>query len=227
MADDVDDFERLSLCFRALGSGLWDYDIDADSLECDTVWYRILGLEETVSPVRSIGDFVPYIHPDDVARATAVDLAEIDTLIRNDERYYNEFRIVRPSGEVRLVRSVACVLADEVTGRKRAVGCITDLTVLDDFEESAVRWPMRLAPGRRPLHQRDERPVPTIASVALSEKEKECLLWVSAGKTADETAQIMGRSRRTIEYHINNSVRKLAASNKIHAVVIAIRSGIL
>jgi DNA-binding CsgD family transcriptional regulator len=77
------------------------------------------------------------------------------------------------------------------------------------------------------LHQRDERPVPTIASVALSEKEKECLLWVSAGKTADETAQIMGRSRRTIEYHINNAVRKLAASNKIHAVVIAIRSGIL
>ena len=36
----------------------------------------------------------------------------------------------------------------------------------------------------------------------------------------------MGRSQRTVEFHLINATRKLSASNKIHAAVIAtVRKG--
>jgi DNA-binding CsgD family transcriptional regulator len=62
---------------------------------------------------------------------------------------------------------------------------------------------------------------------ALTAKELECLRWVSLGKTAWETAAIIGRSHRTVEFHLNNAVRKLDASNRVHAATIAIRLGLL
>lgn len=63
--------------------------------------------------------------------------------------------------------------------------------------------------------------------VRLSGRETECLYWTAAGKTASETAQIMCISRRTIEFHLASAIRKLNASNKIQAAVIAARLGLL
>ena len=34
-AVDQLEYERLSLSFKAMGGGLWDYDIDADMLFCN------------------------------------------------------------------------------------------------------------------------------------------------------------------------------------------------
>lgn len=61
----------------------------------------------------------------------------------------------------------------------------------------------------------------------LTSKEVECLFWVKLGKTAWETAEIIGVSRRTVEFHLANSVKKLDASNKIHAAFIAFSMGII
>jgi DNA-binding CsgD family transcriptional regulator len=52
-------------------------------------------------------------------------------------------------------------------------------------------------------------------------------MWVSLGKTANETGSIIGKSQRTVEFHLNNAVRKLGAVNKIHAAAIAIRTGLV
>ncbi|WP_204269529.1 helix-turn-helix domain-containing protein, partial [Citrobacter freundii] len=81
----------------------------------------------------------------------------------------------------------------------KALGCITDNT---DFA--------LIAAGRaftRPATRGDpEIPDPAVtigaAGAALSERELECLRWVSLGKTAWETATIMGRSQRTVEFHL-------------------------
>lgn len=59
------------------------------------------------------------------------------------------------------------------------------------------------------------------ADVALTSKERECLFWVGMGKTSFETGVIIGRSARTIEFHLANAVKKLGASNKVHAAMIA------
>lgn len=58
-------------------------------------------------------------------------------------------------------------------------------------------------------------------------RERECLFWASLGKTAWETSVILGISRRTIEFHLANAIRKLGAANKHHATMIALSNGML
>lgn len=61
----------------------------------------------------------------------------------------------------------------------------------------------------------------------LSDRERECLFWVSEGKTTDEVALILGVSSNTVNSYITHAIQKLSASNRAMAIATAIRSGIL
>ena len=61
----------------------------------------------------------------------------------------------------------------------------------------------------------------------LTPREKECLVWAKEGKTNWEISRILGVAERTIEFHIGNVIRKLSASNRITAIVMAIQDGLL
>ena len=61
----------------------------------------------------------------------------------------------------------------------------------------------------------------------LSDRERECLIWVSEGKTTDEVAVILGVSGNTVNSYITHAIQKLAASNRAMAIATAIRSGII
>lgn len=61
----------------------------------------------------------------------------------------------------------------------------------------------------------------------LSDRERECLFWVSEGKTTDEVAVILGVSSNTVNSYITQAIRKFSASNRAMAVATAIRSGII
>jgi LuxR family transcriptional regulator len=62
---------------------------------------------------------------------------------------------------------------------------------------------------------------------SLTNRELEVLKWTAEGKTSAEIAQIMDIKVRTVNFHVDNCVLKLSASNKLHAVVKAARVGIL
>ncbi|MFU0505496.1 helix-turn-helix transcriptional regulator [Pseudaminobacter sp. NGMCC 1.201702] len=61
----------------------------------------------------------------------------------------------------------------------------------------------------------------------LSDRERECLFWVSEGKTTDDVAVILGVSANTVNSYITHAIRKFSASNRAMAVATAIRSGII
>lgn len=61
----------------------------------------------------------------------------------------------------------------------------------------------------------------------LSDRERECLFWVSEGKTTDEVALIIGVSSNTVNSYITHAMQKLSASNRAMAIATAIRSGII
>ena len=61
----------------------------------------------------------------------------------------------------------------------------------------------------------------------LSERERECLRWVSEGKTTDEVAVILGVSSNTINSYVAHAIQKFGAANRAMAVATAIRSGII
>jgi LuxR family quorum-sensing system transcriptional regulator SolR len=58
-----------------------------------------------------------------------------------------------------------------------------------------------------------------VASIKLTEREVEVLRWAADGKTASESAEILGISERTVIFHIDNALRKLGAANKTAGVL--------
>lgn len=61
----------------------------------------------------------------------------------------------------------------------------------------------------------------------LSNREHECLLWTSQGKTSYEIGMILGLSENTINNYLVSACRKLRAVNRPHMVSIAIREGVI
>ncbi|MBL8581419.1 MAG: LuxR family transcriptional regulator [Rhizobiaceae bacterium] len=68
---------------------------------------------------------------------------------------------------------------------------------------------------------------PTVANDPLSDRERECLHWVSEGKTTDEVAVILGVSANTVNSYVTHAIQKLGASNRAMAMATAIRSGMI
>jgi DNA-binding CsgD family transcriptional regulator len=62
---------------------------------------------------------------------------------------------------------------------------------------------------------------------SLSGREREVLRLSADGRTVGEIADAMQISERTVTFHVNNAVGKLQARNKIHAVALAVRLGLL
>ncbi len=58
-----------------------------------------------------------------------------------------------------------------------------------------------------------------IKGVALSPREIECLKWAAQGKSAWETGRILGISRHTVAFHLDNAKTKLRVRSTIQAVV--------
>lgn len=64
-------------------------------------------------------------------------------------------------------------------------------------------------------------------AVHLTPRELQCLQWAREGKTSWEIAQILGISQATAIFHMKNAVTKLGASNKTHAVIVAVERGLI
>jgi LuxR family quorum sensing-dependent transcriptional regulator len=57
----------------------------------------------------------------------------------------------------------------------------------------------------------------------LRDREIDVLSWAAKGKTADETAVILGLGRETVTTHLARACKRLGAANKTHAVAIAVQ----
>jgi DNA-binding response OmpR family regulator len=64
-------------------------------------------------------------------------------------------------------------------------------------------------------------------SVDLTDREVEALTWAARGKTSSEIATILGLTKRTVDFHIDNARLKLNASTRMHAAVKAAASGLI
>ena len=53
----------------------------------------------------------------------------------------------------------------------------------------------------------------------LNDREVEVLTWVARGKTSLEIAGILGLTKRTVDFHIDNARNKLGASTRTEAVI--------
>jgi PAS domain S-box-containing protein len=129
-ADLVASEARLRMAQTRTGVGIWDRDLRSDALSLTPELEEIYGLE--AKSVRTYSDFRDRVHPDDLENLEACR----DDAIRKRERYLHEFRIIRPSGEVRWVLVTGSAIYDQITGEPiRILGNNVDITERKRAEE--------------------------------------------------------------------------------------------
>jgi len=65
------------------------------------------------------------------------------------------------------------------------------------------------------------------ADVGMSSREIDTLTWSARGKTSDEIAQILGLTKRTVDFHLDSARGKLGVATRTQAVVKAVTGGLI
>ena len=121
--------DRVQLAIDAAALGIWDWDVQQDSLVWDDSMYRLYGVDKP----HFTGVFDAWrqcLVPDDEARATA----DVDAALRGDRPYRSDFRIRRADGIVRTIRGVGQTIRNADGQAVRMVGVNRDVTELIDAD---------------------------------------------------------------------------------------------
>ncbi|MBI2722419.1 MAG: PAS domain-containing protein [Bacteroidetes bacterium] len=115
--------ERLRLATDATLDGLWDWDFKNDKAWWNQRYTEIIGVN-IPEQERSHQKINEYIHPEDREK-----LAEkLKAHTEKGERFEIEYRVVRPSGEVRYILGKGKAVLNEAHEVTRFTGTITDIT---------------------------------------------------------------------------------------------------
>jgi DNA-binding NarL/FixJ family response regulator len=93
--------------------------------------------------------------------------------------------------------------------RARRLGCDDFIAKPLDFELLVEILRNRLAqsPRSEPAH------------FTLTNREAEALSWVARGKSSNDIAVLMNVSERTVNFHVNNVIRKLGVTTRVQAAI--------
>jgi diguanylate cyclase (GGDEF)-like protein/PAS domain S-box-containing protein len=112
---------RLELALEASAIGVWEHDLETNDLAWDNRVNEIYGRTADAPP--GYADWAGGIHPDDLPQA----LADFDKAAAEHGIYSSEYRVIRPNGEVRHVRSRA-IFYQTASNSPRMVGAEWDVT---------------------------------------------------------------------------------------------------
>jgi two-component system cell cycle sensor histidine kinase/response regulator CckA len=133
--------ERLRHALDAANDGLWDADLESETVYYSPVWARALGFDPAEIPPTP-DFFWGRLHPDDVGQVEAATAAHFDG---RAEAMEAEIRLRCKDGSYRWFLDRGKVVAHTPDGRpRRMVGAITDITerkrALERVAESEARF---------------------------------------------------------------------------------------
>ncbi|WP_281319702.1 sensor histidine kinase [Polyangium sp. y55x31] len=136
--------ESLARAQRVAHVGHWEWDAKTDSSSWSDEVYRIFGLPPRAGP-EPPQTLASALHPEDRMRV----LLGFRSLFEEGERYSCEHRIVRPNGELRIVRVEAELTRDEAGKPLSVLGVVQDITELRRAEREREALLRALADERR------------------------------------------------------------------------------
>jgi PAS domain S-box-containing protein len=124
---------RLRHAIDVVGMGTWTRDWRSDAIVWDDAMCAIFGVTQESSP-KTYEQFIGLLHPEDRERVQA-------SVSRGSETggFEFEYRIVRPSGEVRHVRAKGTVQVDEHGQAFGTLGAAFDVTERKRLEEQVYQ----------------------------------------------------------------------------------------
>src|SRR6266446_2346787 len=138
---------RLEEAQRITHVGYWEWDLATDCLIWSDETYRIFGLRPQERPM-NVDALREMIHPEDRGRV----FREKEQTITSGVRYDVEHRIVRPSGEVRVLNSTRAVKKDESGRPTHFYGTVQDITERKSSEAALQQSQIYLNEGQRLAH---------------------------------------------------------------------------
>ncbi len=115
--------ERFGIACDAARLGIWEWRVPEDQLVWDQQMYSLYG----VDPEAFGGAYATWrsgVHPDDQERGDE----EVQAALRGEREFSTRFRVVWPSGEVRMIQAAAVVLRDDEGAPSRMIGVNMDVT---------------------------------------------------------------------------------------------------
>ena len=94
----------------------------------------------------------------------------------------------------------------------RQLGC-------DDYVTKPIDFELLVAILRHRLSTSSSSRSAGATDIHLTDREREALTWAARGKSSSEIAVILHISERTVNFHIDNAMRKLGAATRIQAAV--------
>ncbi len=101
----------------------WERDLTTGVLTWSDELYRMLGLEPQKRIFR-FPEFVELIHPDDRAGV----LKAADDGVNKVGKFNQDYRVIRPDGQLRFIHGEGEVIRDEIGRPRRTVGFLQDVT---------------------------------------------------------------------------------------------------
>ncbi|MDQ6436436.1 EAL domain-containing protein [Mesorhizobium sp. LHD-90] len=99
--------QRLELALDASRIGVWEHDLGTDEVIWDDRLYEIYGAQRKQKR-RTYQDWVGAIHPDDLEMAEN----DFNTAVEENRPYSSKYRIIRPDGQIRHIRTHATIFRD-------------------------------------------------------------------------------------------------------------------
>lgn len=131
--------ERLKLAVETSGAGVWDVDFSDELYHWDARMHELYGLLPGKFSGR-LADWEGMMHPGDVMRVRE----EWRQTMATSSHFSSEYRICRPSGEVRHIRALAQLVRDAAGVMRRAVGTSWDVTDYKRLNEEMLEEKERL-----------------------------------------------------------------------------------
>ncbi|RNJ47192.1 bifunctional diguanylate cyclase/phosphodiesterase [Mesorhizobium erdmanii] len=124
---------RLELALEASGIGVWEHDLTTNEMVWDDRVNEIYGKSADGKP-RGYDDWAQAIHPEDLARARQ----DFDLAAAKQGPYSSQYRLLRPDGTVRHVRTRATYFQD-IGGTPKLIGAEWDVTSDVLLNENLIR----------------------------------------------------------------------------------------
>lgn len=119
----VDYNNRMKLAAKAARFGIWQYNVDDQSINWDEEMFKIYGVDPT-DFVNHFSFYKKHVHPDDLQRIEKDEIAHL----MNGSEFETDFRIVRPSGEIRYIKMAGIVERETAGMPIRVIGINYDVT---------------------------------------------------------------------------------------------------
>lgn len=116
------------------GLGSWVWEVDSDRVTWTEKLFEMYGLDPSVFDA-SFAGYLARVHPDDRERVKGI----VEGAYRNGGAFDFEERIVRPDGNVRVLRSRGRAMQDDSGRTVRLMGACVDITEARQAEAQASR----------------------------------------------------------------------------------------